>query len=372
VLPEKKAWPDARYFAAAPTKDQAKRIFWNDFKALIPKHWIRRVYDSDLCIVTRYGSELWVVGLDKPQRVEGTPWDGGVLDEYANMKPEAWPEHIRPALSDRLGWCWFIGVPEGLNHYRDLAEYAKTGQDPDWGFYRWGSEGILSIDEVQAAKRVLDPKTFRQEYEASFEGRSGRAYYAYSAEIHEDATVRLDPALPIIVCCDFNVELCVWVLAQRRGSDVFVFDELAVKDTNTVEMGRMLVDRYGNHSPGLIVYGDAAGSARSTAGKSDYALMYELGLRDQRIKRANPQVKDRVNAVNSMLMNTGGRVRLIHGRGLRVLKRDFECVQWRSERGELDKSNIELTHATDALGYFIEYEFQLKALRPDPARRFYK
>src|SRR3972149_6468791 len=90
ALPEKKHWPDARYFAAAPTRDQAKRIFWNDLKGLVPRRWVRRVYDGDLCIVPPFGSELWVVGLDKPQRIEGTPWDGGVLDEYANMRSNAW------------------------------------------------------------------------------------------------------------------------------------------------------------------------------------------------------------------------------------------------------------------------------------------
>ena len=61
-----------------------------------------------------------MVGLDKPERIEGQPWDGGVLDEYANMKAHAWGANVRPALSDRLGWCDLIGVPEGRNHYYDL------------------------------------------------------------------------------------------------------------------------------------------------------------------------------------------------------------------------------------------------------------
>ena len=65
------------------------------------------------------GAQIWVVGLDRPERIEGSPWDGGVLDEYGNMRANAWPEHIRPALSDRAGWCDFTGVPEGRNHYYD-------------------------------------------------------------------------------------------------------------------------------------------------------------------------------------------------------------------------------------------------------------
>src|ERR1700683_2297039 len=70
-----------RYFAAAPTRDQAKRIFWEDLKALVPRHWRRSVSESDLHIVMRSGTQLWVQGLDVPQRIEGSPWDGCVIDE---------------------------------------------------------------------------------------------------------------------------------------------------------------------------------------------------------------------------------------------------------------------------------------------------
>lgn len=40
-LPEKKKWSDPRYFAAAPTREQAKRVYWNDLKALVPKRWVK-------------------------------------------------------------------------------------------------------------------------------------------------------------------------------------------------------------------------------------------------------------------------------------------------------------------------------------------
>lgn len=367
----KKPWEDARYFAAAPTKEQAKRIYWNDLKALIPPSWILKISESNLCITTVYGSELWVVGLDKPERIEGVPWDGGVLDEYANMKSTAWSENIRPALSDRGGWCWLIGVPEGHNHYKDLADYAKSGRDPDWGYYSWPSKDILESSEIAAAKRALDPKTFSQEYEASFEGSTNRVYYAYDSELHDDPSIELAPTRQLNVCMDFNVDPCVWVILQTDGVVVRVFDEIALRNTNTVEMGQELIRRYGGHRGGIVIYGDAAGSARSTTGKSDYALLLEMGFQDQRIKSANPHVKDRVNAVNAMLLSTKGEVRLeIHPRCV-YLRRDFETVTW-SKSGNINKSDFLRTHATDALGYFITQQFPLRAARLNPHRRFYK
>lgn len=372
ALATKKPWQDPRYFAAAPTKEQAKRIFWRDLKELTPSRWIKRIYESELCIRTVMGSELWVVGLDKPERMEGVAWDGGVLDEFANMRPGAWGENIRPSLSDRRGWCWFIGVPEGLNHFKDIADYALSGTDPEWGCYKWKSADILPLDEIDSARRELDPKTFRQEYEASFEGSSGRVYYAFESEKHLDKEITLDLRRPIIVCCDFNVDPCQWVLVQSDGVSVQVFDEIQLYNTNTVEMGRELLRRYKSHAPGFLMYGDAAGSARSTTGKSDYALLTELGLVNQRVKAANPAVKDRVNAVNSMLENSEGEVRLTVHPSCMSLKRDFETVSWKENSGEINKSDRRRTHASDAIGYFIEYEFPLRAYKPDRGKIFYK
>ena len=95
------------YFAAAPVRDQAKRIYWNDLKSMFPpKLMEKRPSESDLKIYLKWKSqrvEVHVIGMDKPERIEGSPWDGGVLDEYANMKPQAWGANVRPALSDRRG-----------------------------------------------------------------------------------------------------------------------------------------------------------------------------------------------------------------------------------------------------------------------------
>ncbi len=84
-LIEPKPWSDPRYFYGAPTQRQAKLIAWEDLKQLVPKRWLRDpetdIRESELCIRTGFGTELHVVGMDKPERIEGKTWDGGVLDE---------------------------------------------------------------------------------------------------------------------------------------------------------------------------------------------------------------------------------------------------------------------------------------------------
>ncbi len=117
------------------------------------------------------------------------------------------------------------------------------------------------------------------------------------------------------------------------------------------------------------LYGDAAGGARSTAGKSDYEIIRgffrtETFRVTHNVRNTNPLVRDRVNAVNAMLCNSQGIRRLSIDPRCRRLIRDLERVSWKADNhgnlsAQLDKSDPELTHTSDALGYLIEREFAL-------------
>ena len=88
------------YFAAAPTHDQAKKIFWEDLKAFtLSSTHTKQPSESNRIIFMNNGSEIHVIGLDKPQRIEGIPWTGGGIDEFADIKSEAWEANIYPALN---------------------------------------------------------------------------------------------------------------------------------------------------------------------------------------------------------------------------------------------------------------------------------
>lgn len=171
------AWPDPRFFLAAPTREQAKHIFWQDLKMMVRSDFLERKSETELWVRLKWGAEIWVVGMDKPERIEGRPWDGGVLDEFANMKPFAFDSNVRPALADRKGWCWLIGVPEGRNHYYDLHLYALSGNDPEWATFSWPSADILDPMEVEAARRQLDPVVFDQEFCACHDPNTLVAYW---------------------------------------------------------------------------------------------------------------------------------------------------------------------------------------------------
>lgn len=385
-------WADPRFFAGAPTRDQAKRIFWSDLKAMTPRALLaRQPRETDLAINVITGAEINVLGMDKPERIEGSPWDGGVLDEFANMKPTAWAENVRPALSDRLGWCWLIGVPEGRNHYWDIFKYAMSGEDPDWMGYTWKSIEVLDPKEVEAARRQLDPLTFAQEYEASFVNFEGRAYYPFLEATHVKPLRHLyNDAAPLVLCFDFNVEpgVCAVVqevklpgefarhpqtkapLLDRPLVGTAIIGEVHIpRNSNTPAVVAKVIADWGKHKGLIKCYGDATGGARGTAkiAGSDWDLI-KRGLAahfgGERcyyfVRPANPPERVRINCLNTRLINGVGEIHLlVDGKHAPNVVKDLEGVRLlEGGSGEIDKkATPSLTHISDALGYYIEREF---------------
>ena len=367
-----------RFFAAAPTRDQAKRIYWSDLKAMVPRSLIGDTSETELRISLVNGAEIWVVGMDKPQRIEGTPWDGGVLDEYANMKPQTWGENVRPALSDRRGWCDLIGVPEGRNHYYELHHSAQAAMteyadDSEWGAFHWTSAEVLPPEEIEAAKRDLDELTFQQEYEASFLNFSGRAYYPFDETTH-CARLAYDPKLPLAFCFDFNVEPGVAAVCQEQllpsgHAGTGVIGEVHIpRNSNTPAVCRKLVEVWSAHEGAVRCYGDATGGAKGSAKVmgSDWDLVKQ-GLRGTfrdrlsfRVPKANPAERARINAMNTRLKAGEGTIRLMvdPSKAPNVVK-DLEGVQLLAGgSGEINKKADErLTHISDAVGYYVNAEF---------------
>lgn len=104
--------PMAYHGYALPTYSQARRVAWEPLKSLVPKEWIADLKEGEMSIETIFKSKLMVVGLDKPQRVEGTQWSSFVVDESCDVKPGTFNKSIMPALTHHCFSCWRIGVPK--------------------------------------------------------------------------------------------------------------------------------------------------------------------------------------------------------------------------------------------------------------------
>lgn len=368
-LPKVKPWKDPRYFFGAPTESQAKRIGWDSLLKMIPQNWIQGEPNrSELKISTVFGAELWVVGLDKPQRIEGVQWDGCVLDESCDLKPKTFDLNILPALLHRSGWAWRIGVPKrqgpSAKEFREFCEEAEAGDNPDASSYSWPSSDIVSEDQLSYARRTMDVKDYQEQFEARWQTAGGGIYYAFARE-YNVRPCSYCPERTIIVGSDFNVDPMCWVLGHRYESHVEWFDEIFKRDTNTPGCLDLLWIKYQNHKGGFEFYGDATGRARKTsASDSDYKLIMKdprfIGMgRTVHYPQSNPSVLDRYASVNAMWCNAAGDRRMFVSPLCQNLIGDIEACYYKPGTQETATGG-DLTHMSDALGYPI---FKLYPIR---------
>jgi len=371
----------SRFLCAAPTRPQAKDIFWDDLIKMVPrKMMIGKPNETEGRIRLRNFaggiSEIYVHGLDTPERIEGRPWDLVVVDEIANCKPKAWSAHLRPALDTkgRPGRAFLIGVPEGMGGiYHGLWKYALSGVDPEWVGFTWHSADILPPEVIEAAQRELDEITFDQEYRGSFVNFTGRAYYGFQTETHTAALEYL-PDAPLHIGLDFNVDPGTATIMQEQllpGGELgtAVIGEVWIpRASNTEMVCAKLVQDWGHHKGDVYLYGDATGGARRSSQTSgtDWDIVAEsmrATFRNRvhfRVPAANPSERARVNSVNSRLCSRSGAIRLMVDpvKAPHTVE-DFEGVRVvEGSTGELDKkTNPALTHLSDGIGYRVHTDW---------------
>jgi hypothetical protein len=375
------AWGRGRTaWYVAPTYRQAKRIAWAELKRLTKEYWARKPNETDLTIQLTSGGTISLRGADNYDSLRGEGLDFLVLDEYASMAPAAWTEVLRPALADRQGRALFIGTPKGYNHFYDL--YREVQDRPNWKTFQFTTEqgGNVAKEELEAATHELDERTYRQEFQASFENlTAGLAYYAFDLGGNV-RPVEYDPRLPLFWSLGFNFNPMCSVIGQRQGEWVFILDELVLPDSHTgaaceefLARTERLVGR--SRLPvQLDIYGDATGeSQKSSASRTDWQIVQEflnyhrdLYRTTFRVGSSNPPVRDRVNCVNAKLRNQAGERRLVVDSHCKQLIEDFERVHWKTDPSgntlnDIDKSDLNRTHVSDALGYMIAREFPMYA-----------
>ncbi|WKN20824.1 terminase large subunit domain-containing protein [Azotobacter vinelandii] len=356
------------YFAAAPTHDQAKKIFWDDLKAFtLSCMHSRRPSESDRIIYMESGSEIHVIGLDKPQRIEGIPWTGGGIDEFADIKPDAWEANILPALNtvnptnpDYRAWCWLLGVPDGLNHYYDLCMKAESGEDPNFRVFHWKSAEILPPDVIAAMKRAMSAKQFKQEFEASFETASGRIYEDYSKANHTAA--RIEPHEQLLWMHDQNFTPLSSAIGVRRGDDLYLLDEIVLTSAVSKQSALEFVEKFKDHqNKHVLIYGDPAGQAGEKHGHaSDYTdiegVLRAHGWKfTRKVKPAHPAIKDRQNAVRAKICTADGhRSLFVNPATAPWCDKGLATVQLQEGSTFQEDQKNKYQHITTAIGYCVD------------------
>jgi hypothetical protein len=292
-----------RYGYLAPLYRQGKVIAWDLLKHFCKDVRGVRINEAELRVDLPGDARVQIFGADNPDNLRGLYFDGVVFDEYAQMRPRIWHEVVRPALADRQGWAVFIGTPMGHNHFYDL--YQQAGSDPAWytALYRADETAIVPEDELVAARAVMSPEQYAQEFLCSWESALIGAYYAsYLQTAQEEGRltrVPWQPELPVHVTFDIGVSdsTALWFI-QPVGKMLHVIDYLEASDQGLEYYAKVIKDK-------PYVYGrfywphDIMARDFSSDGRTRLAMAEQLGLRPS-VVVPQGSIADGIQAVRSL------------------------------------------------------------------------
>ena len=351
--------PDQTVWYVAPTYKQAKMIALKALKKkLLTLRWAKKINETELSFELKNGSIISLKGADNYDSLRGIGLDYLVLDEFADITSEAWYETLRPTLADREGGALFIGTPKGLNWAHDLF----TAQDeyPDeWRSFSYTTiqGGNVKPEEVEAARRSLDIRTFRQEFEATFETFSGRIFYAFDRKYNLRSYTGELPR-EIHIGMDFNVDPMTAVVAIKSGMELQVIDEIKIFGSSTDEMVQEIKTRYPTNT--VICYPDPAGAQRKTSagGRTDHTILRNAGFQ-VRAPHSHNAIRDGVNAVNAKLRSSSGETTLYIDP---KCKYAIECLEKQTYKAgtSIPDKDSGYDHMNDALRYMVDYLFPIR------------
>ena len=359
--------PGAKVFYVAPTYKMCKQIIWDDLKEkFIRCRWAKKINESDLTITLINGSKIYLRSADNHQNLRGVSMTALIIDEGAMIDQKMWTEVCRPALSDQQGNAMFITTPAGKNSWIYQLWQGAHSQE-NWSAFQYTTleGGNVLPEEIDAARNELDEKSFRQEYEASFETFAGSIYYNWDSATHikpQDRDFKKNEILHVGM--DFNVSPIVAMICRVNGNEISVIDEISMHGSNTFELAEELLNRYPDNR--LWVYPDASGQARKTSSNtSDHHILRNSGF-VLKVRNINPPVKDRIAAVNSSLKSTDGSVKLhIDPKCKNLIK----CIsgQTYKEGTQVPDKSGNLDHMNDALGYLVHWINPIRRDKPEHA-----
>ena len=292
-----------RFAYIAPTFKQAKSIAWDYMKQFTSKIPNTKFNETELRVDLPNGSRITLLGAENSDGLRGIYLDGCVIDEYANIDGKLFAEIIRPALSDRKGYCVFIGTPAGMNNnFYDLYQHANGAED--WFNYKAKASDTKIVDpeELEKAKEVMGEKKYLQEFECDWIANIEGAIYGEEIAKIEDknqiARVPYDPTLPVSTAWDLGVaDHSSIIFFQQKGTGVQIIDYHEERGHGLPHYIQMLEekpyiykDHFAPHDIDVQEFGN---------GKTRREIAYQLGVRFKVVPKL--PVEEGIHAVTMLL-----------------------------------------------------------------------
>ena len=282
-----------------------------------------------------------------------------LADEIDTVTPsianKAFPKILGRLRAGNVRQFGAASTPEGFRWMWNTfgSDEAKARPDRHLIKMRTVDNPHLPPDFIERLEANYDPSLLRAYLDGEFVNlTTGQVYDRFDRAKHVVSELPDTDREPLRVGVDFNVGNMSAVIAVRLGSSLLVIDEISgAHDTDA--LAQEVVRRYPHRR--MYAYPDASGGNRSTnASQTDVQILESYGMSNQS-PRANPPVRDRVAAVQALLENGKGQVRL---QVSETCKRVIECLELQcyTDKGEPDK-DAGFDHMNDALGYLVWREF---------------
>ena len=365
------AIPNQIIWYVAPTFKMAKEICWSDLKQTLAKYnWIEDINETNLTIrIRKTNSIISLKGAENFDSLRGTGLNFLVLDEFADIDKRTWFEVLRASCSDKEAKVLFTGTPRGFGNW-SYELYLKGKQDPEWESFQYTTlqGGMVTKEELEQAKQDVDIRTFRQEFEGTFENYAGAVYYNFHP-VESVVDYKIDWKKPLHIGMDFNVDPMSCAVAQIDRDRIYFADEIIIYSSNTDEMCQEIRDRYGSKAQ-IFIYPDPACRQRKTSagGRTDLSILQNAGF-TVKAKLKHTAIRDRVNNVNSRLKDSNGHRNIFISKSCKTIIKGLQRQVYKENTNIPDKEEG-FDHMNDAVGYLIDYvkPLTLKSPISDPQR----
>jgi len=291
-----------RYAYIAPTYRQAKAVAWDYLKQFAGKVPMVRFHETELRCDLPNGSRIQLLGAENYDSLRGIYLDGAVLDEMADMPESLFPEVLRPALSDRKGWAFFIGTPRGHNAFFDLYEAAQSNKDWFTQVYKASETEIVDAEELEAARLMMTEDQFEQEFECSWVANVPGAIFGKELQVAQESgrigNVPYDQSQKVDTWWDLGIgdSTAIW-FTQSVGRAIHVIDFYEARNEGLPHYAKILTGKgyfYGSHNAPHDIEVRELGS-----GKSRREISYDLGINFRVVPKL--PVEDGIHAAQLIL-----------------------------------------------------------------------
>jgi hypothetical protein len=229
------------------------RIVHDSLKALgvdkVSTKFLNNTENGNMHIRTRWGFDLECRSARHPESLVGEGLDFVVMVEAGRHKRKMWGDYVRPALSDKRGWSFASGVPEGASEESLLYSLWNRGQDPSkksWWSMRapsWTNTivfpGGRTDPEILEAEDDLTEDEFQRQYGAQFVDNIGRVMKEWDDDLHI-TDIEYNRKWPLYAAVDYGyTNDWVWLWIQvDEWQNVYVIGEHRFNLKDTEEIAR--------------------------------------------------------------------------------------------------------------------------------------